>query len=135
MPGQTMPNLMGSSMHQPSGRLSKPCHFSPGCSTQQLGSVDSCSADALWNGTFLPDFASVISSAFHGAKNQSFLERNSWRAFATARRQATASSMLSCVSDWPAGPSMMAAATSLDAISAYNGEVLAWAQYASLKRP
>ena len=83
----------------------------------------------------MPVFASVISSAFQGAKNQSFFARNSCRALATARRQATASSILSCVSEWPPGPSMMAAATSFEAISAYSGEVLACAQYASLKRP
>ena len=50
MPGQTMPNLIGSSMHQPSGRSSKPCQLSPGCRTQQLGSVASRSAGASWNG-------------------------------------------------------------------------------------
>src|SRR4029078_8858161 len=34
----------------------------------------------------------------------------------------------------PAGPSIIAAATSFDATSAYSGDVLACAQYASLKR-
>ena len=118
MPGQTMPNLIGSSMHQPSGMPSKPCQLSPGCSTQQLGSVASSSAGASWNGTRFPVFGSVTSSAFQGAKNQSFLARNSWRTRATASRQATASSMTSWVSAWPAGPSIIAAATSFDAMSA-----------------
>ena len=117
MPGQTMPNLIGSSMHQPSGSPSNPCQLSPGCSTQQFGSVASSSAGASWNGIRLP-FGPVTFSAFHGAKNQSFFARNSWRTRATASRHATASSIVSCVSAWPAGPSIIAAATSFDAISA-----------------
>ena len=104
-------------MHQPSGMSSKPCQFSPGCSTQQSGSVASCSRGASWNGTFLPLFGSLTSGAFHGAKNQSFFALNSWWTRAMARRQATASSMVSCVSAWPAGPSIIAAATSFEAIS------------------
>jgi hypothetical protein len=57
-------------------------------------------------------------SAFHGAKNQSFFAWNSWRMRATARRHATASSMTSWVRSCPPGPSIMAAATSFEAISA-----------------
>ena len=118
MPGQTMPNLIGSSMHQLSGMPSKPCQLSPGCSTQQLGSVASSSAGAWWKGIRLPVFGSRTSSAFQGAKNQSFLATNSWRTRATASRQATASSITSWVSAVPAGPSIIAAATSFEAIRA-----------------
>ena len=70
-----------------------------------------------------------------GREEPVLLRQNSCCTRATARRQATASSIVSCVSAWPPGPSMMAAATSFEAISAYSGEVLACAQYASLKRP
>ena len=83
MPGQTMPNLIGSSMHQPSGRPSKPCQLSPGCRTQQFGSVASISSGASWNGMRLPLAGSRTSSAFHGAKNHSFFALNSCRARAT----------------------------------------------------
>ena len=77
MPGQTMPNLIGSSMHQLSGISSKPCHVSPGCRTQHAGSLASSSAGASWKGMRLPVFGSLTSVAFHGAKNQSFFDRNS----------------------------------------------------------
>ena len=61
---------------------------------------------------------SRTSSAFHGAKNQSFIAANCSRVRATASRQAIASLITSWVSAWPAGPSIMAAATSFDAMSA-----------------
>ena len=118
MPGHTMPNLIGSSMHQLSGMPSKPCQLSPGCSTQQAGSVASSSAGAWWKGIRLPVLGSRTSSAFQGAKNQSFLRQE---LLPDARHGQPAGDGL--VDDvlgqrLPAGPSIIAAATSFEAISA-----------------
>ncbi len=119
MPGQTMPNLIGSSRHQPSGRASKPCQASPGCRTQQPGSVASCSGERLVERHPRAGLAaSTISSAFQGAKNHSPLAGELCRTRAMARRQATASSITSWVSASPPGPSIIAAATSFEAMSA-----------------
>jgi hypothetical protein len=70
----------------------------------------------------------LIVSAFHGAKNHSFFAASSCRMRATASRHATASSITSWVMTSPAGPSIMAAATSFEAIRAYRGDVLACEQ-------
>ncbi len=79
MPGHTMPNLIGSSMHQSSGMPVEPVpalarmqHPAIRIGGEQLGG-------RLVERNSLAVFGSGTSSAFHGAKNQSFFARNSSR--------------------------------------------------------
>ena len=76
-------------------------------------------AGTSWKATRLPVFGIRESrGAFQGAKNQSFFcQELLLNARATASRQATASLMTSWVSARPPAPSIIAAATSFDAMS------------------
>ena len=99
MPGQTTPNLIGSSMHQFSGMSPNPCQLSPGAEHpaprvggQQLGRrlVERNPLAGLRDREPTPGST--------GVKNHSFFAANSWWTRATASRHATASSMVSWVS-------------------------------------
>ncbi|CFO30463.1 Uncharacterised protein [Bordetella pertussis] len=106
-PGVMMVALIGSSMLKPGARSPKPCQWSPDSSTQS----------SRWP---MPSGARRLGP--HTLNHQSSLP-NSEATLRMARRKSMASRMLSSTRAVPPGGSIMAAATSHDAMIAYCGEV------------
>ena len=108
---------MGSTSTWFSARPSKPCQRSPGFNTHS-------------------DFVSLGRSAMaSGCQTSNHQEPSTcFLTAAIARRKLSASSMVSCTRARPAGCSIIAAATSHDAMMPYCGEVEVCIMKASLKR-
>src|SRR6185436_6392891 len=115
-PGVMTVALIGSSMLKPGARSPKPCQRSLDLSIQSsrlpIPSSTSCSGPHTLNHHELPNSASILR---------------------IARRKSIASSIDSSTSALPPGGSIIAAATSHDAMIAYCGEVDVCIRYASLK--
>ncbi len=105
-PGVITVALIGSSMLKPGARLPKPCHFSLALSThssrEPMPSVADFSGPQTLNHQSLPHSVSTLR---------------------IARRKSSASRIDSSTSAVPPGGSIIAAATSQDAMIAYCGEV------------
>ena len=115
-PGVISVALIGSSMLKPGARLPKPCHFALAFSSQSSRSP-------------IPSSASF--SGPQTLNHQSLPHSSS--TFRIARRKFRASVIDSSTSAVPPGGSIIAAATSQDAMIAYCGEVDVCIRYASLK--
>src|SRR5690606_15936938 len=106
-PGVTMVALMGSSILNPSASGPKPCHSSSAFNIQSSRS---------------PMPSPTRRSGPHTLNHQSFLPYSD-STLRMARLKSSASLMLSSTSAVPPGGSIMAAATSQDAMIAYCGDV------------
>ncbi|MCY1521938.1 hypothetical protein D9M68_567770 [compost metagenome] len=106
-PGVMTVALIGSNMLKPSARSPKPCQWS---------------SDSRIHSSRLPMPSGTRRFGPQTLNHQSFLP-NSDSTLRMARRKSMASRMLSSTSAVPPGGSIMAAATSQDAMIAYWGEV------------
>ena len=114
-PGVMTVALIGSSMLKPAANLPNPCHLSPTFSIQS--SREPMPSSAMFSGP-------------QTLNHQSW--PNSSSTLRIARRKSIASAMLSSTRALPPGGSIIAAATSHEAMMAYCGEVEVCIKYASL---
>ena len=120
MPGVVRVTLLGSSMQYPASSPPKPCHDCWGSRVQHEGSVSSRSSGASTKGNTVFDAGSRTTSGCQTPKNHGASPSGlfaSSRARVTIRfRNCTASRIAPCTRTSPPGPSIIAEATSRQAI-------------------